>query len=68
MDDVHWFAHVNLKCGAEGSMELLRRPVAPCVVPLDEDELRSYHRLRINLPENEHGNRVETHSSRETQV
>src|ERR1700730_9592084 len=56
MDDVHWFTHVNLKCGAEGSMQLLKRPVAPYVVPLDEDELRSYHRLRINLPANEYGN------------
>jgi len=48
MDDNHWFAHVNLKLGAQGNMELLTRPVAPYVVPLDDDELRSYHRLRIN--------------------
>jgi succinate dehydrogenase/fumarate reductase flavoprotein subunit len=54
MDDSHWFAHVNLKRGAEGHMELLRRPVAPYVVALDEDELRSYHRLRINSPTYEH--------------
>ena len=54
MDDGHWFAHVNLKRGAEGNMELLTRPVAPYVVALDEDELRSYHRLRINSPTYEH--------------
>ena len=54
MDDSHWFLHVNLKRGAEGDMELLTRPVAPYVVPLDEDELRSYHRLRINSPTYEH--------------
>jgi succinate dehydrogenase/fumarate reductase flavoprotein subunit len=54
MDDSHWFLHVNLKRGAEGDMELLTRPVAPYVVALDEDELRSYHRLRINSPTYEH--------------
>ena len=54
MDDSHWFAHVNLKRGAEGDMELLTRPVAPYVVALDEDELRSYHRLRINSSTYEH--------------
>jgi succinate dehydrogenase/fumarate reductase flavoprotein subunit len=54
MDDSHWFLHVNLKRGAEGHMELLTRPVAPYVVALDEDELRSYHRLRINSPTYEH--------------
>ena len=54
MDDSRWFAHVNLKRGAEGHMELLTRPVAPYVVALDEEELRSYHRLRINSPTYEH--------------
>jgi len=28
-------------------MELFKRPVAPYVVPLDDDELRGYHKLRI---------------------
>ena len=50
MDDVHWFSHVNLKRGPEGDMQLFKRPVAPYVVPLDENELRAYHRLRISLP------------------
>jgi hypothetical protein len=47
MDDVNWFVHVNLKRGVDGRMELLKRPVAPYVVPLDQDELRSYHHLSI---------------------
>jgi succinate dehydrogenase/fumarate reductase flavoprotein subunit len=54
MDDVNWFVHVNLKRGADGEIQVLKRPVAPYVVPLDEDELRSYHHLRINLPTHEH--------------
>lgn len=47
MDDANWFVHVNLKRGAGGGMQSLKRPVAPYVVPLDEAELRSYHHLRI---------------------
>jgi len=48
MDDVNWFVHVNLKKGADGAMNLFRRPVEPYVVSLDAEELRSYHRLRID--------------------
>jgi succinate dehydrogenase/fumarate reductase flavoprotein subunit len=47
MDDANWFVHVNLKKGADGAMNLFRRPVEPYVVSLDAEELRSYHRLRI---------------------
>jgi succinate dehydrogenase/fumarate reductase flavoprotein subunit len=47
LDDANWFVHVNLKKGADGGMQLFRRPVEPYVVPLDAEELRSYHRLRI---------------------
>jgi succinate dehydrogenase/fumarate reductase flavoprotein subunit len=47
MDNEHWFVHLNLKKGASGAMEFLKRPVAPYVVPLDEDEMWAYHRLRI---------------------
>jgi succinate dehydrogenase/fumarate reductase flavoprotein subunit len=54
MDDSQWFVHVNLKRANDGEMQLLKRPVAPYVVPLDEDELRSYHHLRINSPSHEH--------------
>jgi succinate dehydrogenase/fumarate reductase flavoprotein subunit len=47
MNDAEWFAHVNLKKGRDGQMELFKRPVAPYVVPLNESELRGYHGLRI---------------------
>jgi hypothetical protein len=47
MDDANWFVHVNLKKNAAGEMELFKRPVEPYVVPLDAEELRTYHRLRI---------------------
>jgi succinate dehydrogenase/fumarate reductase flavoprotein subunit len=47
MDNARWFVHLNLRKGGGGAMEFLRRPVAPYVVPLDEDELWAYHRLRI---------------------
>ena len=47
MDDENWFVHVNLKKSPDGEMILFRRPVEPYVVPLDEEELRTYHNLRI---------------------
>jgi succinate dehydrogenase/fumarate reductase flavoprotein subunit len=47
MDDQNWFVHVNLKKNAAGEMEVFKRPVEPYVVPLDAEELRTYHRLRI---------------------
>jgi succinate dehydrogenase/fumarate reductase flavoprotein subunit len=47
MDDANWFVHVNIEKGADGAMNLFRRPVEPYVVSLDAEELRSYHRLRI---------------------
>jgi succinate dehydrogenase/fumarate reductase flavoprotein subunit len=47
MDNRRWFTHVNLRKRADGQMEAFKRPVAPYVVPLDDDELGSYHRLRI---------------------
>jgi succinate dehydrogenase/fumarate reductase flavoprotein subunit len=47
LDDEHWFLHVNLRKDAQGGMELLKRPIAPYVVPLDSTELRGYHGLRI---------------------
>jgi hypothetical protein len=48
MDDSRWFVHVNLKKGEDGSMQTLERPIDPYVVPLDQDELRGYHKLRIS--------------------
>jgi hypothetical protein len=50
MDDQRWRVHVNLRKNAGGEMELLERPVAPYIVPLDQDELRGYHHLRIPGP------------------
>jgi succinate dehydrogenase/fumarate reductase flavoprotein subunit len=50
MDNRRWFTHVNLRKRPDGEMEALRRPVAPYVVPLDDDELGSYHRLRVADP------------------
>src|SRR3954447_9800082 len=47
MDDTRWFVHVNVHKGADGRMELLERPVAPYLVPLDPDERRGYHGLRV---------------------
>jgi succinate dehydrogenase/fumarate reductase flavoprotein subunit len=47
IDNEHWFVHLNLRKGADGSMQFLKRPVAPYVVPLDDDERWAYHRLRI---------------------
>jgi succinate dehydrogenase/fumarate reductase flavoprotein subunit len=47
MDDQRWFVHVNLRKGRDGSMEVVERPVEPYVVPLDADERRGYHHLRI---------------------
>jgi succinate dehydrogenase/fumarate reductase flavoprotein subunit len=48
MDDSRWLVHVNLKKGESGAMETLERPIDPYVVPLDRDELRGYHTLRIS--------------------
>ncbi len=49
MDNEKWFVHANLKKGPDGRMVHLTRPVAPYVVPMDEDELSAYHRLRIPM-------------------
>ena len=45
--DERWFVHANLRKGADGAMEHLTRPVAPYVVPMTDDELSAYHKLRI---------------------
>jgi succinate dehydrogenase/fumarate reductase flavoprotein subunit len=51
LDNARWFVHLNLRKGPTGTMEFLKRPVAPYVVPLDEEELLAYHRLRIPAAE-----------------
>jgi succinate dehydrogenase/fumarate reductase flavoprotein subunit len=47
MDDERWFVHVNLRKGRDGVMEAIERPVEPYVIPLDGQELRGYHHLRV---------------------
>jgi succinate dehydrogenase/fumarate reductase flavoprotein subunit len=47
IDDERWFVHVNLRKRPDGRMEALRRPVAPYIVPIDDDERRSYYRIRV---------------------
>ena len=59
MDDEHWFVHVNLRKRQDGRMEAFTRPVEPYVVPLDADERRGYHRLRVDAtppPNHSHPN------------
>ena len=46
-DDENWFCHAQLKRGAGGAMECLRRPVEPYVIELDEEEKTAYQRLRF---------------------
>jgi succinate dehydrogenase/fumarate reductase flavoprotein subunit len=47
MNDADWFVHSILRRGSDGRVEVYKRPVEPYVVPLTDEELRSYHRLRI---------------------
>src|SRR5260370_41417753 len=47
MDNDNWFVHLQLKKDARGAMTFVKRPVTPYIVPLDEDEMFAYHRLRI---------------------
>jgi succinate dehydrogenase/fumarate reductase flavoprotein subunit len=50
MDDANWFVHVNLDKDESGEMRLFKRPIAPYVVPLDREEMRGYHGLRVAAP------------------
>jgi succinate dehydrogenase/fumarate reductase flavoprotein subunit len=47
LNDEEWFVHVNVKKGEDGRMRLFTRPVAPYIVPMSDDEMKGYHRLRI---------------------
>ncbi|MGC4074399.1 MAG: fumarate reductase/succinate dehydrogenase flavoprotein subunit [Nibricoccus sp.] len=47
MNDAEWFAHSILRRTADGGMEFYKRAIEPYVVPLSDDELRTYHKLRI---------------------
>ena len=46
-DDKDWFVHVQLKKGEDGNMTCFTRPIAPYIVPLDEQEKTAYEKLRI---------------------
>ena len=35
-DDAEWFWHLNIRRGADGNPELLKRPVGPYIVPVSE--------------------------------
>ncbi len=45
-NDSEWFVHVQLK-KSDGRMECFKRPVAPYIVPLDDEEKTAYQRLRV---------------------
>jgi succinate dehydrogenase/fumarate reductase flavoprotein subunit len=47
MDDDRWLVHVNVRKGPDGDMQVVERPVAPYVVPLDAGERQGYHHLRV---------------------
>ena len=51
LNDAGWFAHAILRRTTDGGMELYKRPVEPYVVPLSDEELRTYHHLRIQTAE-----------------
>ena len=46
-NDADWFCHVQLTRGPTGEMKFTKRPVAPYVIELDEEEKAAYSRLRI---------------------
>lgn len=48
LDNERWFVHVNLKKGGDGAMQLFQRPVAEYVIPVRDEELTAYHRLRVS--------------------
>ena len=47
LDNEKWFVHVNLRKGSDGAMAVFTRPVADYIIPVRDDELTAYHRLRV---------------------
>lgn len=47
-DDQAWFCHTHLFKGAGGAMASAKVPVEPYLVPLADDELTAYDRLRVS--------------------
>ena len=46
-DDAAWFCHTNLQQGRRPAMTCEKRPVAPYLVPIAEDERDAYRKQRI---------------------
>ena len=49
-DDAEWFWHLNLRKGADGRLELLKRPVAPYIVPVPEFGTAAREVAEVVLP------------------
>ena len=45
-NDADWYVHVQVK-KVDGEMTCFKRPIAPYIVPLDEQEKSAYQRLRV---------------------
>jgi succinate dehydrogenase/fumarate reductase flavoprotein subunit len=45
-NDEEWFVHVQLQ-KIDGHMSCFKRPIAPYIIPLDDDEKTLYQKLRI---------------------
>jgi succinate dehydrogenase/fumarate reductase flavoprotein subunit len=46
-NDAEWFVHCHLRKTDAGTMESIKRPVEPYILPLDDEEKTAYQRLRI---------------------
>jgi succinate dehydrogenase/fumarate reductase flavoprotein subunit len=49
-DDANWFCHSIMTKGADGKPTLIKKPVAPYVVEIEEHERDAYYRQRIRAP------------------
>ncbi|WP_374319443.1 fumarate reductase/succinate dehydrogenase flavoprotein subunit [Aquabacterium sp.] len=46
-NDAEWFCHAHLKKGDNGAMQHFKREVEPYIVPIEDEEMHAYDRLRI---------------------
>jgi succinate dehydrogenase/fumarate reductase flavoprotein subunit/HEAT repeat protein len=53
-DDAEWFWHLNIRKGPDGAPELLKRPVAPYIVPVSEFDVPDRQVSEVVLPPAEH--------------
>jgi succinate dehydrogenase/fumarate reductase flavoprotein subunit len=49
-DNENWFCHTMLFKDADGKMNHRKREIDPYVVPVEEEEMAAYHRLRVQAP------------------